>query len=289
MQGSSRQDRLAETPRRQASNATQANAETERLRKQHALMLHAMDGDLVRVPLTKHSPIRILDSGTGDGTWLGDVAKRYPNASLVGTDVDASGFDQPRPELLPSRIELKTQSILEPWPQEDQEAYDLVHQRFVLALFSADKSEAAVKGLFGLVKRGGYIQLVESDLTSFDRDGHRGMSMFMDFAAKAFPEANLNNCPGRFSKDWLETAGAVDVETKQITCGMGAQADTPTLREETTDHVITMIENIESITSRIPGYWYSRADYQSLKDAVLQEMEETGNTWRYWLATGRKA
>jgi hypothetical protein len=41
--------------------------EYERLRMQHELHKDAMGGELVRVPLSKQTPIRILDSATGDG------------------------------------------------------------------------------------------------------------------------------------------------------------------------------------------------------------------------------
>ena len=226
---------------------SQPDDESLRLQKQNALIKFAMDGVLVRAPLSSDEPLRILDSGTGDGSWIFDVAKDFPNATFLGTDVQGNGF--PGTHVIPPNIVFKTQSIFESWPKEDWEAYDLVHQRLVLALFNADKSKDAVENLFKLVKPGGYIQLFESDLLTFDRDGHRGMSMFMDFVDKAFPLANMNHRPGKYLKEWLENAGATDIECKQITYGIGASA-TESLQADTTDHIITMIEKIESITSR---------------------------------------
>lgn len=287
-----------------ATIQSQGSEEYIRLRKQHALIRFAMGEELVRVPLPKNGPARILDSATGDGTWMVDVAAQFPMASMIGADVDAKHFEQLPQEVLPSRIKFKTQSVFDPWPPEDQEAYDLVHQRLLLAIFSPDKSKAAVEGLFSLVKPGGYIQLVESDLLSFDREGHPGMTMFMDFAEKAFPMANMNHIAGRFLKEWLEGAGAIDIEQKQFTYGMGAQAETQEMKNATTKHIMTMISNLEMITSRkcfqgcpftllnaklgIPNYWYTPENFKKLKDAVLREMQQQGNTWRYWLATGRK-
>jgi hypothetical protein len=250
MQGIHQQGNEANATRRavDAEFRSKHDVESERLQKQNALIKLAMDGNLVRVPIPRDDPVRILDSGTGNGSWIFDVAKDFPNASFVGADVDAGAF--PSPDEVPPRITFKTQSILECWPEKDREAYDLVHQRLVLALFDAATSKGAVEGLFGLVKPGGYIQLFESDLLSFDRDGHRGMTMFMEFVDKAFPMAKLNHRPGKYLREWLESAGATDIECKEITYGIGAQADTESLREETTQHVISMIEKIESITSR---------------------------------------
>lgn len=37
-----------------------------------------------------------------------------------------------------------------------------------------------------------------------------------------------------------------------------------------------------------PGYWYTPEDFKMLADAVSQEMESTGNTWKFWLVTAQK-
>lgn len=90
-----------------------------RLRIQHELHKSAMGDELVKVPIAKDAHFRILDSATGDGLWMKEVAAAYPNATLLGTDIIPKHFVQ-IPDL-PPRISFKIQSILEPWPAEDRE------------------------------------------------------------------------------------------------------------------------------------------------------------------------
>jgi len=261
--------------------------EYTRLHKQHDLFKIATGGNFVQVPLPKDQPICIIDSATNDGVWLVEVGEQYPNATLVGADNNPAHFTQIKK--LPPNLSFKTQSIFDPWPAEDKEAYDLVHQRCILALFSPAQGQAAIEGLYSLVKPGGYIQIIEGDLLSFDGGADRpGMAALMDFCEKAFPKAGMNNTAGRYLKDWLETAGATEVESKIISYEMGAAAKTKDMKEATTDHIMDMIDNIEKVAAMIPNYWFTPDDFRKLKEAVFEDMQKVGNTWRYHLATGKK-
>lgn len=56
-----------------------------RLRIQHQLHKDAMGGELIQVPTLPHDAhISILDSATGDGRWMAEVAAEYPHATLLG-------------------------------------------------------------------------------------------------------------------------------------------------------------------------------------------------------------
>lgn len=59
----------------------------------------------------------MLDLATGDGRWLVAVAKQYPKATFVGTDIVPKHFEEL--EDLPSSISFKTQSVLEDWSEKD--------------------------------------------------------------------------------------------------------------------------------------------------------------------------
>ena len=56
---------------------------------QHESFLLMLDGALHRAPIGP-SPRRILDIGTGSGMWSIDMARLYPAAEVVGTDVKYS-------------------------------------------------------------------------------------------------------------------------------------------------------------------------------------------------------
>jgi hypothetical protein len=82
--------------------------------------------------------------------------------ALVGTDIVPTYF--PMPETLAKGFEFGVQSITAPWPDADKSSFDLVHQRMALFATGAEL-EAAVAGLIDLVKPGGWIQMVDADLT----------------------------------------------------------------------------------------------------------------------------
>jgi ubiquinone/menaquinone biosynthesis C-methylase UbiE len=222
--------------------------EYDRLRMQHQLHKDAMHGELVRVPLSETEPIRVLDSATGDGLWMNDVAKQYPNATFVGTDINAKHFEQLKD--LPSSISFRIQSVMDPWPAEDQGAYDLVHQRYCLAMFNPQKEEEIVHKLFELVKPGGRIQLVDANLLGYDGGPeHPGMDQMMAYMERGFREAGMNAAPGPLITDWLQKAGAVDVQDTIFSFPMGRLAATPEAQASTTSNLCAMIDNFAMIGS----------------------------------------
>ncbi|CAG8948934.1 hypothetical protein HYFRA_00002061 [Hymenoscyphus fraxineus] len=267
--------------------------EYERLRLQHELHKSAMAGELVQVPLSKTDPLRILDSGTGDGTWMVDVLKQYPNAELVGTDINEKHFEQLKD--IPRSISFKVQNVLDEWPAEDQDAYDLVHQRYCLTQFSAEKGAAIIKRLYNNVKPGGYMQIVESNITGFDRgDGVDGKEnnveiiKAMDYFNKDFTKRGLEPRPGPSAQEWLHRAGAVEVDEKIMSFDVGIKA--PTLEDQTSTiaNITAIIDNFAAMGARDPDYWFTPDDFKALKQGVIEEMAEKGNTWRFWVVTGMK-
>ncbi|EPE30773.1 S-adenosyl-L-methionine-dependent methyltransferase [Glarea lozoyensis ATCC 20868] len=267
--------------------ALRQETEYERLRLQHELHKTAMSGKLVQVPLSTTRPLRILDSGTGDGTWMVDVSKQYPQAELVGTDIFQKHFEQLKD--VPKCISFKVQSVLDDWPAEDHEAYDLVHQRYCLAQFSAEKDAAIVMRLFGNVKPGGYLQIVDANLGGFDGgEGHEAMVKAMDYFIKAFTEHGLEPRPGPSAAEWMRQAGAVDIHEEVMSFNVGIKATTPEDQTGTTVNLTTIIDNFAAIGSRDPNYWYTPNDFMALKNGIIEEMAKTGNTWRFWVITGKK-
>ena len=222
-----------------------------RLRVQHELHMGAMGGELIKVPLPRDKPVHILDSATGDGRWMKDAAAQYPRATFLGTDIIPRHFEQIKD--MPPQVRFKIQSILEPWPAEDHKAFDLVHQRFGLASFKPELGKQATERLFGLVKPGGYIQMVDGDLLGFDGDKeHPAMAEMMRFMKRAFTQGGMNPVPGRSLEEWLTGAGARDVHVKKYEFGLGVKAETEERKTQTTTNIMGMIDNFSMIASSTP-------------------------------------
>jgi hypothetical protein len=137
--------------------------ETIRLRAQHDIVRSALGGKLIHCPIDLSRPnLRILDSATADGYFLFDLwcteLGDPDSAVLIGTDI--AQF----PELsdYPPNITLKRQNIMEDWPTEWEGTFDLAHQKNVIVHTGTfQEAVKVVRRLAGLVKPGGWIQIVD--------------------------------------------------------------------------------------------------------------------------------
>lgn len=113
----------------------------------------------------------------------------------------------------------------------------------------------AVRKLFNLAKPGGWIQLVEVDLTRFTKGPeYAGFESLIAFMEKSYPMAKLNPSPARYLKEWLTEAGATEVQEEHFEYPLGAsESDTEwAVKGELT--IISMIDMYEQVAgSRCPS------------------------------------
>ncbi|KAF4762285.1 hypothetical protein N7455_003216 [Penicillium solitum] len=135
--------------------------EAERMQNQHEWLKGGADG-LVLAPIDlQRRGMRVLDAATADGYWMKDVKADFPD------DTEFLGFDN-APEGYPPLstnppLKIVQQSLVEDFPADWSNAFDFVHQRFVIPLFKAEEVPLVLSNLTGCVKPGGWIQLVEMD------------------------------------------------------------------------------------------------------------------------------
>ncbi|KAH8655443.1 S-adenosyl-L-methionine-dependent methyltransferase [Xylariales sp. PMI_506] len=99
---------------------------------------------------------RIADVGTGTGVWLASIATELPvAATLHGYDFDTSKFRGK--EALPPNVELRQANALEPFPEELQGQYDLVHVRLFAFALKQGQWESTAARLATLLKPGGWL------------------------------------------------------------------------------------------------------------------------------------
>ncbi|KAL1795397.1 hypothetical protein ACET3X_007213 [Alternaria dauci] len=141
-------------------------SEVQRLDAQHTVIFSAMPR-LVLAPIDlAKGGYRVLDQATGSGIWLRDVRRADGGAlnTWIGTDIEDGYFPKEKPE----DTSYHHQSMTEPWPPEWKESFDLVHSRMALPGVGLSSLEDAVVNLVGLVKPGGWIQLVEIQWQDWD-------------------------------------------------------------------------------------------------------------------------
>ena len=159
---------------------------------------------MVPVDLSKPG-LRILDAATADGTWLRDLQSSIPKSvdhTYIGTDIEPELF----PSQLPAGMTLLAQDVTKPWPADWPKSFDLVHQRLGLAGSSPTPIPDVVTNLIGLVKPGGWIELVELDIDE-PQDAGPALREFIRLLREVF---TLTGMGGNFAskmRGWLEAVG----------------------------------------------------------------------------------
>ncbi|KAL1856862.1 hypothetical protein Daus18300_010625 [Diaporthe australafricana] len=194
--------------------------EIARLTEQDAVITHIMDGRRILAPIDLTKPgLRILDSGTADGLFLRAIQPLLTEPfTLLGYDLMQSFF----PPTVPPHTTFAIHDIAEPWPAELQGTCDLVHQRFTIP--GGTKKAAPrdiVRNLCRLVKPGGWIQLVEMDVTA----AAHGPAMRDAWAATGafLTAAGAGTDYGKDMAGWLREEGFENVCDERVDLDVGAR------------------------------------------------------------------
>ncbi|KAL4941976.1 hypothetical protein BDV06DRAFT_193277 [Aspergillus oleicola] len=135
-----------------------SDAESERLERQFNAW-QANIGYLLHPSILQHDYMRIADVGTGTGIWLRELAKTLPpTAQLDGFDLSDSMFARVN---LPANINFYHQNLLEPFPEEFLDKYDVLNVRVMVVALSSEEWGLAVRNLMTLLRPGGHLQWVD--------------------------------------------------------------------------------------------------------------------------------
>ncbi|KAL1593217.1 hypothetical protein SLS60_010825 [Paraconiothyrium brasiliense] len=224
-------DPTAEPGSGQSGYILHSDDEITHLTLQHQVVKDALNNRLVLAPIDFSSgSLTILDSCTADGkyrqaymmehlprfliclgVWLRDLqASIGPQHTFIGTDIEPSYF----PTKFPSNTSYHVQDATKSWPEEWSGKFDLVHQRFAMAVArSAPDTRLLVQRLADMVKPGGWIQLVDLQDWRSDTDGPAWQEYFICLR-------DMIKCIGsslqgiESAKGWFEELGLVDIQKK---------------------------------------------------------------------------
>jgi hypothetical protein len=188
-------------------------SEKARLTDQHDVFIDAMNGKAILAPVDLTQPgLLVLDSGTADGRWLLHVSSMSPAPhTYVGTDIDEALYPNPAPE----GMQFQNQSIREPFPSKWQGTFDLVHQRLVMAAAPPATVVSVVERLVGLLKPGGWLQLVEVDTDSVDENGPE-LKRFLSYAQQMSVIGGMGPNLAKELAATMREAGLQNVEEQSI-------------------------------------------------------------------------
>ncbi|KAH7030048.1 UMTA methyltransferase family protein [Macrophomina phaseolina] len=86
----------------------------------------AMDGELYRAPL--RDPKLCLDIGTGTGVWALDLADKYPDCQVIGTDLSPI-----QPHWTAPNCKFIVDDANADWVFSEKGQFDLIHARYIYA------------------------------------------------------------------------------------------------------------------------------------------------------------
>ncbi|PYH90270.1 UMTA methyltransferase family protein [Aspergillus ellipticus CBS 707.79] len=233
-------------------------AEQERLELMHHLFKLLLGGESYRAPI--HQPERILDVGTGTGTWAMEMADEFPDAEILGTDLSPI-----QPNWAPPNCSFVVDDAESDWAYTKEEAFDYIHARSMGG--GIGDWERLLRQAYEHVKPGGWVEIQEYEAWVYSDDGtDRDAVMVQAFQRKleeASTQFGKRMNVAHDLKGWMENAGFAGVTDDIYKCPIGAWPKAPRLKEIGKVGKLAYLEAVEPYTlalfTRVLGYTYDEA------------------------------
>ncbi|KAL8682521.1 MAG: hypothetical protein Q9186_001468 [Xanthomendoza sp. 1 TL-2023] len=145
------------------------NQESQRLDDQHQYMRAMCHGHLFHPSIPINQLDAVADVATGTGVWLQQLSHHFAlsrpaeqkDSALVGFDISAQQF--PPAESIPPHVNLVVHDMVETFPVEYHEKFDMVNVRLVSYAIKAAHLDKVVRNVIQLLRPGGYLQWQETD------------------------------------------------------------------------------------------------------------------------------
>ncbi|CAI2163940.1 6634_t:CDS:2 [Funneliformis geosporum] len=107
--------------------------------------------------------IKVLDVGSGPGTWIFDMSSDFPRSQFVGIEIQSFML----PTIHPSNTHFIHNDILHgiPFPPN---SFDYIHMRNMNLCFTEKQYEQIIRELIDLLKPNGYLELCEQEISSYN-------------------------------------------------------------------------------------------------------------------------
>ncbi|KAH6971232.1 S-adenosyl-L-methionine-dependent methyltransferase [Ilyonectria sp. MPI-CAGE-AT-0026] len=119
---------------------------------QHTIMIDVFRGRFHLAPISS-KPRRVLDVGTGPGTWALEFAQKHPYCSVLGVDIEPV-----KPAATRSNCSFMTVDITHDWDFTDGGNFDFIHIR---QLGDIQDKKKLLQSAFDNLKPGGWVELTE--------------------------------------------------------------------------------------------------------------------------------
>ncbi|KAI5809426.1 UMTA methyltransferase family protein [Pyronema omphalodes] len=193
--------------------------EQERLDLHHEIMLMLLKGDLYRAPIT-NNPKRILDVGTGTGIWAIDMATKFPEAAVIGTDLSPI-----QPKWAPLNVSYDISDAEDQWDYPPDH-FDFIHIRNLAQGITSWSN--VLDEVYRCTKPGAWVELAEVGGMVYSDDGTMADDNPLRYALTLMEQAlsRLGRPPPSAARlrGYLEEAGFVDIKVSCVKQPMGPWA-----------------------------------------------------------------
>ncbi|RAQ94523.1 class I SAM-dependent methyltransferase [Thermogemmatispora tikiterensis] len=224
-------------------------------------------------------PRQILDVGCGTGQWAYELAREYPQATVVGLDVEeAKNSTAP-----PPNYRFVSGDILKGLPFPDH-SFDFVHQRLLHSALPLTAWPGAVKELARVTAPGGWVELLElnPEVIPSGPAGQRLRQIILQLVALRGLDAE--GVVARSLDLYLAEAGLVEVERHVVEVPLGDWGGRlgSLLALDFREVALAMCG---PVTAR---FGLSREDYLALLETTMKEWNELKSCHHFIVAYGRK-
>jgi ubiquinone/menaquinone biosynthesis C-methylase UbiE len=183
----------------------------------HLVLLQAF-GTSMLAPV--HRPRAVLDIACGTGRWARDIARMFPDARILGFDLDGRQIDAGIEEgawrgddRLPPNCQFGPGDALATFPYPD-DAFDYTHLRLFSPFLQAAQVLPVLAEMRRVTRTGGWIELLDAAEFASDNEAVR---FLLDCLRQLYQYGGLMLEPGRHLEDYLRQAGLGRVRSRTVT------------------------------------------------------------------------
>lgn len=249
--------------------------EEYRLNFQHYALYQAIGSHYV-APISESIHL-MLDIGSGTGIWPIEMAALFPQAQMIGVDVDPALFKTDTPD----NCYLRAGNVLAGLPFPDA-LFGYTHQRLLTAAITAEKWQGAVRELIRVTRPGGWVELVELD-NQMQNAGPAGQRL-QELMASVGKSLGFDGEVIRHLGDLLKQEGLQSVEVQPILLPVGEWGGRPgsMIRRD----FLSVIETLKPLYCQRGNI--SPIEFDQLVQVMAEEWETYQARCTFFVAYGKR-
>ncbi|KAJ7715573.1 S-adenosyl-L-methionine-dependent methyltransferase [Mycena maculata] len=245
--------------------------ERQRLLVQHNTLKRLFGNRFLFAPVNLDVNDKVLETGTGPGLWISDLAKSVdPSVPMVAVDIESRLF----PASPPKNIEFRVESVIK-LPLDWTGAFSLVHQRLLMLALQHHEWTATLNEMYRVLRPGGWVQLAEyTPWRAGKYPGQPCMERLVALYRCVTTSRNLYVDCADHLPTMLKQAGFVDIRTESRMQLIGKLHGEAGVASNLTHRGVFNGMKTPVLEAGGFGYVSSEAEYDELVECLEKEWDE---------------